>query len=134
MENKKLTPLEAFRKIREGSCKGKYQKYCDIVETALKEKETRVRLVEEKKIMELQIFKNKFMHSIYRLKERLDKIRDILLSEAEAEEPEESWAEYNWPQFQDIALKHNELYRKDKIEELKNLKEAIVNDKEQRKK
>ena len=34
--SKELTPLQAFRKIKEGSCKGKYQKYCDIIETALK--------------------------------------------------------------------------------------------------
>ena len=56
--------------------------------------------------MELQVFKDKFMHTIYKLEEKLDKIRDVLLSEGEEDGPEESWAEYNWPQFQSTALEH----------------------------
>lgn len=56
--------------------------------------------------MELQLFKEKFMHSAGKLEEKLDAIRDVLLSEGEEAESKESWAEYNWPQFHKTALDH----------------------------
>ncbi len=63
--------------------------------------------------MELQVFKDKFMHTTYKLEEKLDKVRDVLLSEGEEDEPEESWAEYNWPQFSSTALEHIRALAKD---------------------
>lgn len=54
--------------------------------------------------MELQTFKEKYMHKVRKLYGKLSDIRGKLLSEGEEAEPEENWSDYDWPQFYKTAL------------------------------
>lgn len=56
--------------------------------------------------MNLQTFKQTFIHSTSIFKRSLDEIRELLLGEGDESLPEEDWSTYNWPSFSNQALDH----------------------------